>query len=125
MIVDFPRQFSFAYPIESVVASVGIETGRCDEPLSIYSSVARTMRLTAAPAQPRRYGFNDQEVVVIETECRGARHLNQLKALNKPSRRAARPLISRSSRSTATVRSFRHAPRPRLAWRFAGRHARR
>jgi hypothetical protein len=69
--VSFPRQFSFSYPYEPAVASVGIEAG--DEPLSIYV-VGCKDHGTEGNAQPRRCGFNDQKVMVVEADFRWARH---------------------------------------------------
>lgn len=71
--MGFPRQFSLSYPYEPVVASVGIEADRCDEPLSIYV-VGCEDHGTEGNAQPRRCGFNDQEVMVVEANFRWAQH---------------------------------------------------
>lgn len=55
------------------MASVGIEASRCDEPLFIYVVGCKDHR-TEGNAQPHRCGFNDQKVMVVEVEFRGALH---------------------------------------------------
>ena len=55
------------------MAFVRIETRRCDEPPFIYVVDCKDRR-AEGNAQPCRCGFDDEEVVVVEANLRGAPH---------------------------------------------------